>query len=190
MKPLAVMIMVAGQAERFGSCKSLALLNGKPLLQHVVDAVTPVANNQIFVVTGRYHEEIKKQFPNLSLIENKQWQLGLGNSIASGTRFLSENYENLLIVLGDQVALTAEDIKSLIDSHYSNQITCAFYSEKCGVPAVFSKPFFPQLLELEGDQGAKSLLIRSENKVVSVAMENAVMDIDTPDQLQCYLSKS
>ncbi|WIO74669.1 nucleotidyltransferase family protein [Porticoccaceae bacterium LTM1] len=182
--------MAAGQAERFGSCKSLALLNGKPFLQHVIDAVTPIANNQIFAVTGRYHEEIKKQFPKLSLIENKQWQQGLGSSISRGAKALSDEYENLLIVLADQVAIKTDDIKALMESHQPNQITCAFYSEKCGVPAIFSKSYFSQLLELNSDQGAKALLSNSENNVVTISMKRAALDIDTLDQLQRYLSSN
>ena len=71
-----------------------------------------------------------------------------------------------------------DDLQRLISSHQRDQITCAFYAGSNGVPAIFSKAWFPALMALSGERGAKRLLNSENYPVRAVEMVNAEVDVD------------
>ena len=180
---LAAMIMAAGESSRFGSCKHLASLAGSTVLQQVVDVANSCFENSVYVVTGRYHDEIQKNIQHAKFIINSDWKDGLGKSIAVGVNHLASSYDGLMIILGDQVAITTTHLQLFAKAFDDEKITCAFYNGQNGVPALFPKSRFHSLQCLNGPQGAKSLLNRADVSINSIAMNAAAIDIDTRDQL-------
>ena len=80
---LAVLIMAAGESRRFGSCKLLADIDGKPMLQRSIELAQSTNASYIRIVTGRWHPEIKQAqtsglIDDINLIYNPDWQQGLG----------------------------------------------------------------------------------------------------------------
>ena len=71
----------------------------------------------------------------------------------------------------------------MIKSYAGNQIVCAKYQGKRGVPAVFPASFFDNLKKLSGDKGAKMLLQKTDLSVVELVLPEASMDIDTVTDL-------
>ena len=79
---LAVLILAAGESRRFGSCKLLAAVNGKPMLQHSIELALSTDASLIRVVTGRWHEDIKQaqaagDIDDIEVIYNPDWRQGL-----------------------------------------------------------------------------------------------------------------
>ncbi len=90
-----------------------------------------------------------------------------------------------MLVLADQAAVTAEDLRRLATNwrrqpHY---IVAAQYGSTLGAPAIFPASSFRDLAELRGDRGAQSLFKRNPDRVVRVPMDSASIDIDTPEDL-------
>lgn len=192
MARLAAMVMAAGASSRFNGCKHLADVDGKPMLQHAIDAL-PIAAEDVFCITGAWHTEIlhamqQGQLSAVSLLQNHQWQQGLGNSIACGIKQLAE-YEAVLVVLADQIDVTSAHLERLIAHLSGADISCSRYGDKPGVPAVFNRRCFTALQLLTGDQGAKSLLMDQRWQRAMVPFEPAQVDIDTRDDLQCWLDR-
>ncbi|WP_286238829.1 nucleotidyltransferase family protein [Neptuniibacter halophilus] len=190
---LAVLIMAAGSSSRFGGCKLLAeVAPGVALLEHSIQLAMPLQAEFMAIVSGAWHAEIvaaqqQQRVTALPLIHNPNWQEGLGSSIAEAVRQLPEDTDQLLILLADQIALTTTDLQRLLLISDPADVVCAEYAGRRGVPALFRRALFPELISLQGDKGAKQLLYSPSLHIETLAMPNAEQDIDTPEALAHYL---
>ncbi len=124
------------------------------------------------------------------MLEFPAWQLGVGNTLAFGIKHL-QNSNPVLVLLGDQPLISAQDLRNLYRTWRKNpdKIACASFADTLGVPAIFPAKFKAHLYKCRGDRGAKNLLLHCPNNVVPVAMPSAEFDIDTPADLNTYLKK-
>ena len=186
---LGIVILAAGEARRFGACKQLALLHTKPLLQHVIDAALPLRPTRLVVMTGKYHEDIasaKDQgvVTGAELIHNPDWSSGMSSSIRLGCELLSDDCDQLLVLLADQVLVSTSELETLTAQAVDGGSACAGFSETVGPPAVFSRACYPDLLTLNAENGAKKLLTDPAKQVTIVPMKSAGWDIDSKDDLE------
>jgi molybdenum cofactor cytidylyltransferase len=91
----------------------------------------------------------------------------------------------MLLMLADQVALTADDLKRLFAAwrRHPILIAAALYGGAPGLPAIFPRWAFSDLMELRGDRDPRLVLRRSVDRLVRVPMQNAGVDLDTPEDL-------
>ena len=189
---IAVLIMAAGQASRFGRCKQLAEIAGQPLVQHAINSAYAVCPDDVFVVSGAWHQVLSeameaRRLHSAQLFYARHWAAGLGHSIAEGVCQIADQYEGILILLADQVAVSSDDLQRLVDRFTGHNIVCAGYQGKRGVPAIFNKACFPKLMGLTGDRGAQKLLYAKDQAVVVCPMESAAVDIDTEEDREIFL---
>ena len=185
---LAVLIMAAGESRRFGSCKLLADIDGKPMLQRSIELAQSTDASLTRIVTGRWHQEIEQAqnsglIDAIDLIYNPDWKQGLGSSIAIGVSQIASLCDEALVLLADQVKVSGEDLKRLRLRDDKNQIACASYSKTLGPPAMFPAQFFPELQKLSGDKGAKKLLSELTITDCQIDIPRAAFDIDVPADL-------
>lgn len=186
---LGIVILAAGEARRFGACKQLAEFQSKPLLQHVIDAALALPHKRLMVVTGKYDQEIKKAFKGglvsgAEQVCNPDWPEGMSSSIRLGCKLLANDCDQILVLLGDQILVSADELHTLIDGTDSAGIACAGFDGTVGPPALFGSAFYPELLSLDAENGAKRILINPKNQVRVVPMASAGWDIDTPEDLE------
>lgn len=192
---LAIMILAAGQSQRFNGCKLLAQMSsGDSLLSHSIVNATTTEVGDVYVVTGRWHDDIEHAqrqalVPPCKLLYCSEWSLGIGHSIAFGVGCLADDYDAILVTLADQVALTSETFKLLVSEYDGSQIVCAQYAGQCGVPALFPKRYFSELMSLSGDSGAKKIL-HTVDAVKAIQIKSAEVDIDTKADLDRWNSLS
>jgi CTP:molybdopterin cytidylyltransferase MocA len=91
----------------------------------------------------------------------------------------------VLLLLADQAAVSAEDLRRLAGSwrRQPTHMAAALYAGDIGVPAIFPRSAFRDLTELRGDIGAREVLRRNPDRVLRVPMPSAALDIDTPEDL-------
>lgn len=183
------LILAAGAATRFGSCKMIADYKGQPLIAHAIHAANALEPQRIVIVTGASHRRIEAygstlQHPSFELAYFDGWQSGMGYSLAFGTRQL-DNDNPVLILLGDQPQVSAGDLRNLYRLWKASpeQIVCAGFADTLGVPAIFPAAFKNQLRQCVGDRGAKQLLFNYAEHVLAVNMPAAEFDVDTPADL-------
>jgi len=186
---LGILILAAGEARRFGGCKQLALFHNKPLLQHVVDAALPLPHKRFMIITGRYSEEIKTAvgtgaFSGAEIVYNPNWSEGMSSSIRLGCKLLAKDCDQLLVLLSDQILVSTEELLTLVISTDNHGIACAGLGDTVGPPAVFGHSYYPDLLLLNAENGAKSLLTNPKNHVRVIPMQSASWDIDSPEDLE------
>ena len=186
---LGIVILAAGQARRFGACKQLAEFQNKTLLQHVLEAALPLPHKRLIVVTGKYDQEIKRAFEGgmvsgAEQVYNPDWPEGMSTSIRLGCQVLGSDCDQILVLLSDQVLVSTDELSALINEAGITGIACAGFSGTVGPPALFGRVFYPELLSLDAENGAKRILINPENRVRVVPMVSAGWDIDTPEDLE------
>ncbi|WP_299711686.1 nucleotidyltransferase family protein [uncultured Tenacibaculum sp.] len=185
---IAMLVLAAGKASRMGSVKQLLPYKNSSILGTVLESSIKVFNSEdIYVVLGANAQKIKENLRNYTVnyIINEDFASGLSSSIYSGVTKLS-NYDAILIALGDQPKIDVTYINEMVTLHQENKefIVASRYDGFNGVPAVFPKTFYPKLLNLTGDKGAKQLLNSELNFIKTVASSGKLLDIDTPEDYQ------
>ena len=184
---LHAIVLAAGAATRFGSAKQLVRIGGRPMLHAAVTRAVEVAGNAVFVVLGARADELAPLLSHspASIIVNREWREGLGSSIRAGVSRLPAACSGVMLLLADQAAVTTEDLRRLVGTwrRQPGHVAAAFYAATTGVPAIFPRTSFPDLLQLRGDQGARALMQRNPDRLVRVPMPSAALDIDTPEDL-------
>ncbi len=193
---LDILILAAGSASRFGGCKLLADWQGQPLITASINAANALKPEKIIIVAGAFYSQLKESrlieaqlnTVDVELIEFRDWPLGMGHSLAFGVSQLPNN-NPVLILLGDQPLISAQDLQNLYNAWCAQptQIACASFASTIGVPAIFPARFKPELLACTGDRGAKILMTRYANELIKVPIPNAEFDVDTPTDLDNLL---
>ncbi|WP_445957265.1 nucleotidyltransferase family protein [Yeosuana sp.] len=186
MSKLGVLILAAGNSSRMGVPKQLLKWKGTNLLQHTINVVNEV-NSENVLVLGANFEKIERNIKtdDIAVLFNENWKNGLGSSIVVGVNYIKEsfpNIESVLIMLADQPLIDSNFLKELISiqSLNTNKIICTLYqNNRFGVPAIFNKTYFEDLLQLKDDKGAKELIQKYSNEVMSLNGINLTSDIDT-----------
>lgn len=184
MKPIAALILAAGDASRFGACKQLIEINGTTMLQSCIDKANEVFPDSVFVVTGAYHREISTAIRHAKVILNPNWEQGIGSSIACGVRAIESQHDAIIILLADQVAVAVSDLKTIVSNFNGTNIVCARYAGSRGVPALFAQNAFNEMKKLKENKGAKTILNRSNENIIDIEILSAEIDIDTPADLE------
>ncbi len=184
---LHAIVLAAGSSSRFGSPKQLVRVNGRPLLHAAVSRAVEVAGHAVSVVLGAHAADLAPLLRHsaASIVINRDWSEGMASSIRAGISRLPGSCGGVLLVLADQAAVTAEDLRRLAGNwrRQPNYIVAAQYGTTLGAPAIFPASSFRDLMELRGDRGAQSLVKRNPDRVIRVPMDSASIDIDTPEDL-------
>jgi molybdenum cofactor cytidylyltransferase len=180
---VAVLILAAGGSTRFGSPKQVALFQGQTLLQRCINSACEVFPNTVTVVLGAHYEKIVPAVTGVQIVHNQLWQQGLGGSIAYGVKHIDSAAEAVFILLADQIYISAEHIRLMLEAFDGHNIIAASYSGARGVPAIFPRSCFEELGSLVGDVGAKKLLAMTARPVVEISLPWAAVDIDRVEDL-------
>ena len=180
-------ILAAGASTRFGSPKQLVRLTGAPALHQAVANAASVAGQSVTVVLGAHAGEIAPAIrqSGASMVLNRDWEEGLASSIRAAVHSAPAGSEGLMLVLADQVAVTGDDLKRLHAAwrRHPVLIAAALHGGAPGLPAIFPRWTFPDLLDLRGDRDPRLVIRRNVDQVVRVPMQNAGIDLDTPEDL-------
>lgn len=185
---IGILILAGGSSRKLGTPKQLVEFNGVSLLRRATETALSCACKRVIVVLGSRAEEIHKEIRDLpvEIVVNDEWNGGISTSVRKGLTKLMESDPDLsavLIMLSDQPFVDENTIRSLIDAYGASgkPIVAAEYDGVLGVPSLFDREVFPELLALEGDAGARVVIRQSDpNRVATVAAPEAAFDVDTP----------
>ncbi len=144
--------------------------------------------DRIIVVVGANSEAVAQAVSDLpvKMVLNEDWQQGLASSLKTGLNSVEPDCRAVLITLCDQVLVTEEHLRQLAEHWNSDPslIIASDYAGTVGTPAIIPTEFYPQLLALEGDAGAKSILKNNAGRVSTLPIPEAAFDIDSPADLE------
>lgn len=190
---IVAIILAAGNSSRMGEAKQLLPWSQTTLLGNAIEVANNANIDKVFVVLGA--EAIRIQDSIVSrdyeVILNHNWQEGLGSSISAGiTGIVNTDIRPnaILIMLADQPFIDKTYLNTLIQ-HYDasdGKIITTQYRSKMGVPAIFDKSFFSALQNLNGDEGASSLIAKNRDTCFTVDPGKKSRDLDTPEDYTTF----
>ena len=182
---IAAVILAAGLSRRMGQAKLLMLLDGRAIVRHAVEAVLSGGVDSVWVVSGPATEPIAVALAGLDvqIVVNPAPEEGQAGSVRVGIAALPPAAESVLIALGDQPMLPPSIVPALLAARRATDkpIVAPRYRDGQGNPVLFKRALFPELLELQGDQGARPIIQKDPARVEWVDLDLAMpADVDTP----------
>jgi molybdenum cofactor cytidylyltransferase len=193
---VAAIILAAGEARRMGQLKQLLTYRGRTLLEHSIDQAMSAGFEPVLVVLGSSSRVLRESLAGrpVEIVENDEWQTGMGSSVAAGMRALLKNGRvpsGVAMLVADQPLVEARHLVAmrnlLLGSEQS--IVAAQYSGSLGVPALFKPELFQALSSLRPEAGARSLFRNPDASVTPFPLPQAAVDIDTPEDLERFTSE-
>lgn len=188
MARVGAIILAAGGSRRFGRPKQLTRLGGLTLVERVVQAAHSGGCSPAVVVTGESHESVAEAIAGLNplIVRNENWSRGIGSSIRVGVERLGQHgIDALLLLACDQPGVDRRVVSALIKEHKRSgqPIVASRYAGTSGIPALFHRSLFEELLQLPDTCGAKLLIQKNSSRMAHIDFADGVFDLDTSEDL-------
>ena len=196
IKKIGAIILAAGSSSRLGKPKQLLIFENESLLEKAIRAVQNADLHQYVVILGGNADEIQSKIDlsSLKVLINHEWSSGMASSMQLGLRYLIENYnlEAVVLLLCDQPHTNAGILNSIIKRYKEagKGIIASKYKETFGVPALFDKAYFGEMLSMKSSEGAKKIIFSHLEDTGSVDFPLGEIDIDTPEDYEKLIDQS
>jgi molybdenum cofactor cytidylyltransferase len=186
---IASIVLAAGSSTRMGlRNKLLEPVCGEPMVRRVAAIALGSGAEPIVVVTGHEAAEVGAALQGLgvTLILNPDYAEGLSTSLRAGLSALPPGIDGALILLGDMPEVEGSVVSDLMASFTGMSAICLPVRHgRKGNPVLWGSRYFPEMMELTGDLGAKPLMARHEAQLieVEVATDSILHDVDAPEDL-------
>ncbi len=180
---LAAIVLAAGSATRFGSDKLSAELHGKALVRHAIEAACAAPVEQVIVVR-RPDLEIGDWPvpPSVTTIDIESEALSA--SLKAGIAAAAD-MDGAFIFLGDMPLVphdVAGRLAAILDGHYA---ALPRHDGRPGHPVLLSAKAFPDIVNLQGDEGAGKLLRKRQDIIFDECPNSLIhLDIDCAEDLE------
>ena len=179
-------ILAAGEGRRFGGPKQLAMLDGRPLIEHALRAMLAVPSiDPVVVVLGAHADRIRAEadLRGADIVVCDNWADGQSASLQAGVAALGD-VEAAVVTLADQPFISPEVIAGVLDQRGRHLAVRATYDSRPGHPVLLERRLLDHVSELDGDIGARKLLVGPHVWPWECGRLCDPTDIDTPERLQ------
>jgi len=184
-----------------GAPKQLLHIEGQPLIKRVAEMAMDTPCYPIVVVLGANKELVRKELARMpiTLIDNPNWEEGMAGSLKMGmvgAYMTFKDLEAVIFLTVDMPFVSAGLIENMIkkaeetldNSDEQPDIVACRYDNQIGIPALFRRKLFTELLELKGDTGAKKVIMAHQDKTAIVDFPQGKFDLDTIEEYRDFLS--
>jgi molybdenum cofactor cytidylyltransferase len=190
-RQVAAVVLAAGRSTRMGAVnKMIAEIGGKPLVRIAAEQALASKASPVIVVTGHQRDKVEGALKglNVKFANNPAYADGLGTSLRAGIAAVPAEADGAVILLGDMPQIDAPLIDKLIaafDPEKGALVVVPTIEGRRGNPVIWARRFFPQLMAVTGDVGARHIIGGVVESVAEVAVTDPAItvDIDTPDVL-------
>jgi molybdenum cofactor cytidylyltransferase len=188
---VAAVVLAAGRSTRMGAFNKLtAEVGGKPLVRRVAEQALASRAAPVIVVTGHERDKVEAALAGLPVkfVHNANFADGLGTSLKAGIAAVPAEADAAIVCLGDMPQVDAALIDKLIaafDPDRGALVVLPSINGRRGNPVLWSRRFFPELMNVQGDIGARNLIGSYAEAVTEVPVSGtaALIDVDTPESL-------
>jgi molybdenum cofactor cytidylyltransferase len=186
---ISAIVLAAGESKRMGQTKQLLDLEGKSILQWVLDNLCRSQVDEVILVLGHDADRILQTIDThrVKVVINKNYREGMITSIEQGLMNLNDKVQAFFIVLADQPGVSPEVFDRLITEFRrvipEKNIVLPTFRGRIGHPALFSAKYRKEASRIKGDVGLRQILQEHPEDILAVEMDtdSILQDIDTPD---------
>jgi molybdenum cofactor cytidylyltransferase len=191
---LGLVILAAGKSKRMGFAKQNILFKEKTMLQHLLHQALMTDYLPITVVVGANKKDIVPNFDKLpiTIIDNPNAEKGMGSSIKMGligSYMAEKNLDGLLFMTSDMPLVNTNYLKAMalaFENEPDALIIASKYGGKPGIPALFRRAIFEDLLSIADAYGAKKLIEKHEKKTFTIDFPEGETDLDTQADVNAF----
>ena len=189
-RPVYAIVLAAGESRRCRPHNKLFLPWGESsILETVVSRVLASRAGGTLVVTGHQAQRVERQLERFSCrtVFNPAYRSGMGSSLVAGLDYWLARpglspAAGFLVALGDQPLISTATIDRVISAYRGSaaEIVVPVFRGRRGHPPVFHRRYAAEIREVAGQSGAREILRRHREKILSVEVETGeiLSDID------------
>lgn len=190
---IGIVLLAAGSAERMQKNKLLLNIGKKTLLENAVVAAQNTSARTTILVLGANENENRNAIKSYKVetVINENWKKGIGSSIKCGIQKMFSDFqetEAIIISVCDQPYLDKEIFEGLISTYIisGKKIVVSAYRQSIGVPVLYDRAFFNELLNIPDRYGAKKFVIEKadEDIITTFPFPKGEIDIDTIEDIK------
>jgi molybdenum cofactor cytidylyltransferase len=190
-RQVAAVVLAAGRSTRMGAVnKMIAEIGGKPLVRIAAEQALASKAAPVIVVTGHQRDKVEAALKGLDVrfAHNPDYADGLGTSLRTGIAAVPAEADGAVILLGDMPQIDSGLVNKLIGAFDPEQgalVVVPTIEGRRGNPVIWARRFFPELMAVTGDVGARHIIANVTEAVVEVPVTDPAItvDVDTPDVL-------
>ncbi len=192
---IGTIILAAGSSSRLGQPKQLLVYEGKTLVRRITDMALALQKGPVTVVLGANRHAIAEELERLpvTLIDNPRHEEGMASSLKMGLAglFMTQpKLDAVLVLLTDQPHVSLGLLLTVVETFQEAEkgiVACRYGAEgPLGVPALFATKYVDELLSLNGDKGARWILVKHRADCAEVPFEEGLIDLDSPQDLDRF----
>jgi molybdenum cofactor cytidylyltransferase len=178
-------MLAAGPSSRLGEPKQLLRVEGISLLEHTVRQSLNAHCSPELLIWGAHRERLRELVERLPIpnLHNPAWAEGISSSIRLGLRALLRKSppDGVFLLVCDQPFISGPLLTEMRHrwEHTGQRIVACSYAGTLGTPVLFGKAYYPELLELKGQAGPRSLLSLHREDISELPFPGGEIDIDT-----------
>jgi molybdenum cofactor cytidylyltransferase len=186
----AALVLAAGTSTRMGAVKQLLELDGRALLQHVLDSVRNSVVDEIILVLGHAADTIERELElrSVRVVLNENYRRGMGSSLKVGLSAVNAEAEAALIILADQPFVRPATFDQIIAERQRSgaQIVIPTYRGFRGNPVLLDRSVFPEVMALDGDIGCRAIFGNHIGGIAKLPVDDVgiLLDIDRRDDFE------
>jgi CTP:molybdopterin cytidylyltransferase MocA len=184
---VAGLVLAAGEGRRLGGPKAVLVIDGERLVDRAVRVLHEAGCTPVYVVAGAapLAEVASSAASPVVVIDNPDWQTGMGSSVRAGLAAVVE--EAAVVMVVDTPGIGADVVRRLVDAYAAGATAVvATYGGAARNPVLLARRHFADVSALAvGDVGARAFLAAHPDVVTRVECADVAdpADIDTPDDL-------
>lgn len=170
-------ILGAGKSSRMGYNKLAIKIENSTIVQRVIENAKASKLDELVIITGKYDVST-----DIIKLQNEEYEKGMSTSIKKGLEGFKG--DAVMILLGDMPFVSSELINKLYDcfKKSNKNIIVPVCGGKRGNPVIIGNKYFKQLLNNEGDKGARDIIKNNPEDVFQVEIHDIGIFIDIDDE--------
>lgn len=190
---LGAVIAAAGLSSRMGDFKPLLPYRGKTILAATVEKLQAVGAEEIVIVAGHRHEEIRKYFADSSLkiVYNPHYrERDMLYSLQCGIKNIKKATA-AFIMPADMPAISLQTFADITNAWQANkgELIIPVQNGRWKHPPLIGRRYFADIISFSGENGMRGILNKFEKKafLIEISDDGLNVDVDTPEEYRRLL---